>query len=114
MKLLIPLVVKSDKRNKMLGLLEQNLLEHRALHRADNTWPTYAQISAPVLLMSGGKTGIGWTDLTTKRLSEVLPNSAVVRFDRLNHFGIDAGNPALVAKRVSDFFRTDVVEADQH
>jgi pimeloyl-ACP methyl ester carboxylesterase len=113
MKLLLPLVVKSDKRNKMFTLLRQNVLEHRAIGQAEGSWPGYAQITAPVLLMHGGKTGIGWVDLTIQRLSEVLPNSAIVKFDRLNHFGIDQGNPALVATNVADFFHSDVGDTDQ-
>lgn len=112
-KLLLPRVVKPDKLNKMLTLLRQNIQEHRAIAQADNSWPGYAQITAPVLLMHGGKTGIGWVGTSTERLSEVLPNSVIVEFERLNHFGLDQGNPALVAENIGDFFHSHVASTDQ-
>ncbi|MET4783210.1 alpha/beta hydrolase [Glaciihabitans sp. UYNi722] len=106
MKWLIPLFVSSERREKMYTLLPQNMLEHRAIGRAEENWRTYDHIVAPVLLMSGGKTGTSWVEETIRRLGQVLPHSERTVFDGLDHFGIDQGNPAEVAQVVRRFLRS--------
>jgi pimeloyl-ACP methyl ester carboxylesterase len=104
MKLLLPRFITADERRTMMGLLQQNLREHREVARLDSSYENYREITAEILLMYGGKTQIGWVDLAMKRLSEVLPRSEVKRFPLLDHFGIDKKAPEEVARFVGDYF----------
>jgi pimeloyl-ACP methyl ester carboxylesterase len=104
MKLLLPLIMSSDERKQMLGLLEENLREHQEVARLDNTYENYREIVAGVLLMYGGKDKTSGEDPTMQRLAEVLPQSETRVFPRLDHFGIDKKAPQEVARVVSDYF----------
>jgi pimeloyl-ACP methyl ester carboxylesterase len=104
MKLLLPFFLSAQDRKQMLGLLPQNLREHQELARLDSSYENYREISADVLLMYGGKTGIAWINLAMQRLAAVLLHSETREFPALNHFGIDKEAPQAVAKAVSDYF----------
>ena len=104
MRLLLPLYLNSAERHLMLGLLAENLREHREIARLDSTYRHYSEISADVLLLYGGKTGIGWVQLAIEQLATVLPHSQKQVFPRLNHFGIDKQAPEEVARAVSNYF----------
>ena len=104
MKMMMPMVVGRKNLKAKLEMLESNLREHTALAALDNTYPHYREISAPVLLMAGGKSGLAWVSPMIKRLQEVLPQSRVQEFPKLNHFGPDHTGPAEVATAVSEFF----------
>jgi pimeloyl-ACP methyl ester carboxylesterase len=104
MKLLLPLFITRRRRETMFTLLQQNLLEHGAVQACDNHLDSYSTITAPVLIMRGAKTGIRWVRQTTERLAEILPTSESREFPKLNHFGIDQGNPEEVAHAASHFF----------
>jgi pimeloyl-ACP methyl ester carboxylesterase len=105
MKLLLPLVMSSDERKQRLGLLEENLREHKEVARLDNSYENYREIIAGVLLMYGGKNKTSGADLTMQRLAEVLPRSETKVFPKLDHFGIDKKAPHEVARIVSDYFQ---------
>jgi pimeloyl-ACP methyl ester carboxylesterase len=104
MKLLLPFFLSSQDRKQMLGLLPENLREHRELARLDSQHETYRDITADVLLMYGGRTHIAWVDLAMKQLAAVLPHSETKGFPTLNHFGINKKGPQEVARAVSDYF----------
>jgi pimeloyl-ACP methyl ester carboxylesterase len=104
MKLLLPLFLSSQDRKQMLGLLTENLREHRELARLDSKYEMYQEISAAVLLMYGGRTQISWVDLAMKQLAATLPHSETKEFPELDHFGIDKKAPREVAQAVNDYF----------
>ncbi|MBO0796038.1 MAG: alpha/beta hydrolase [Ktedonobacteraceae bacterium] len=104
MKLLLPLFINSHERELMLGLLSENLREHREVARLDSSYTHYREIPANVLLMYGGKSGSAWVDLSMERLAEVLPRSEAKEFPKLNHFGIDKQGPQEVAGAVCAYF----------
>lgn len=105
MKLLIPLFLRSHERKLMLGLLTENLREHREVARLDSSYENYREIPAEVLLMYGGKSDSRWVDLSMKQLAAILPRSETKEFPKLDHFGIDKKAPREVAQAVSAFFR---------
>ncbi len=100
MKLLLPLYLTAKERQIMLGLLAENLREHQEIARLDSSHRNYGEVLAGVLLLHGGKTGIGWVRLAIEELSHVLPHCHVQLLPRLNHFGIDKEAPNQVAQIV--------------
>ena len=104
MKLLLPLFLNRSERQRMLSLLGENLREHLEIARLDSSYRHYREVSADVLLLHGGKTGISWVRLAIEQLKTVLPCSQAHLFPRLNHFGIDKQAPEDVARIVSDYF----------
>lgn len=104
MKLLLPLFLSSRERKQMLGLLPENLREHKEVARLDSSYENYREITANVLLMYGGKSNATWVDMAMERLAAVLPRSETKEFPKLDHFGIDKKAPREVAKAVSAYF----------
>ena len=88
----------------MLGLLPENLREHREVARLDNSYENYRDIPGEVLLMFGGKSQIKWVELAMERLAAVLPHSETKVFPKLDHFGIHKKAPREAAQSVADFF----------
>lgn len=105
MKLLVTMAVGSHERRQMFALLAENLREHREVSRLDSTYENYREVSAGVLVMYGGRTGMKRVALASKGLAEVLSSSETKEFPRLDHFGIDKKAPQEVARTVSDYFR---------
>lgn len=105
MRLLLPRVLGRDALAERLRLLHTTIREHREVARLDGSVDSYREISASVLLMSGGRSRLAWVVTAFEALSAVLPRSERVVFPALDHFGIDAGAPSVVAKAVGDFFR---------
>jgi pimeloyl-ACP methyl ester carboxylesterase len=105
MKLLLPLFLTAAERERMLALLSENLREHREIAHLDSHHERYRDISADVLLMYGGKSGIAWVPLAIERLLAVLPRAATREFPGLDHFGINKGSPREVARAVGDYFQ---------
>ncbi len=106
MKLMLPRFVSAERRATMYPLLGQNAAEHRAVHDCDDHLPAYAAIQAPVLVMTGGRSGMSWVGVAAAGLSNVLPDSHTTEFRALDHFGIDQGDPETVAAAVADFCRS--------
>jgi pimeloyl-ACP methyl ester carboxylesterase len=104
MKLLLPLIMSSHERKQMLGLLQENLREHKEVARLDNSYENYQEISAGVLLMCGGKDHTAQAERSLQRLAAVFPRSKTKEFPKLDHFGIDKKAPREVARAVSDYF----------
>ena len=105
LKLIVLLLTSVSRQyRQMLRLLDQNLREWHEITRLDNTYPNYSQISANVLLMSGGKSDSRAVDLVVARLPQVLPHADRMVFPHLDHFGIERTAPREVAKAVSDYF----------
>jgi pimeloyl-ACP methyl ester carboxylesterase len=110
MKLLMPFFVSANDRRTMLELLPQNLREHQEIARLDSCCSHYREISADVLLMRGGKTGIAWVGGAIERLSATIARSETIEFPSLDHFGIDKTSPQTVADAVSAFFRRPLAD----
>ncbi len=104
MKLLLPVIMSSHERKQRLGLLQENLREHREVARLDGSYENYREIPADVLLMYGGKSDMKWVSLAMERLGAVLPRSETKEFSRLDHFGIDKKAPREVAEVVCAYF----------
>ena len=103
MKLMLPLFIKKEERDLMYSLLAQNLNEHKEVAHLDNTYKNYQQVSADVLFMYGGKSGLKWISKATKVLTEVVPSIKVKEFPKLNHFAPDKNAPHEIAKAINDF-----------
>ncbi len=104
MKIILLLALKPHERRQRLTLLHESLREHQEEARLDNTYKNYREVSAGVLLMYGGKSGLRWTNQAMMRLAEVLPHSETKEFPRLDHFGIDKNAPLEVANAVAEYF----------
>lgn len=103
MKLMLPLFLRPQRRQKMFGLLAENLREHKEVGRLDNSYASYREISAATLLLYGGKSD-AVTEKTMQKLATVLPQAQVQGFPGLDHFGIDQKAPAEVARVISEYF----------
>lgn len=103
MKLLLPRFVSAERRATMYPLLKQNGLEHRAVRECNDHLPTYAAVQASVLIMKGGRSGTAWVNLATAGLARTLPRSRTIEFARLDHFGMDQGDPETVAAATAHF-----------
>jgi len=106
MKLLLPLIMSSHERKQTLGLLQENLREHKEVARLHNSYENYQEISAGVLLMYGGKGHTAQAARSMKCLAAVFPRSETKEFPKLDHFGLDKKAPREVARAVSDYFVT--------
>jgi pimeloyl-ACP methyl ester carboxylesterase len=106
-KLLLPLFMSAHERKQRLGLLQENLREHEEVARYDSSYNNYQEITADVLLMYGGKSGVKWVPLAMERLAAVLLQSETKEFPKLDHFGIDKKAPQEVARAVSAYFLID-------
>ncbi len=100
----MPLVIKRQALRQKLNLLESNLQEHHEIARLDNTYGNYREVSADVLLLSGGKSDLPWVAATVEMLSDVLPAVPVKQFPNLNHFGPDQTGPREVGEAVKTHF----------
>lgn len=105
MKIMLPFFVKKTERMQMYNMLPANLLEHQEVADKNNTYQNYKEVSAMVLLMSGGKSGLGWVDKAIKTLAQVLPASKLMKFTKLDHFGPDKTGPAEIARELKDYFK---------
>jgi pimeloyl-ACP methyl ester carboxylesterase len=104
LKLLMPLFLKQPELGQKLNLLESNLREHLQIARLDNTFENYREVSANVLLLSGGKSDLPWVAATIARLSDVLPVVQIKQFPNLDHFGPDQTGSLEVARAVTTHF----------
>jgi len=103
MKRLLSLFIGAAEREQILGLLPACVTEHQVLGRLDNSYPSYEQVRADVLVMHGGKSGLDWVGPALSALAEVLPSIVVRKFPRLDHFGPTKGGAPEVAAVVRDF-----------
>ncbi len=104
MKWILPLFIRGPQRAQMFALLPANLREHQQIELRDNTFPAYHEITAEILLMSGGKSNLKWVNQAIRVLKEVLPLSLSKGFPTLNHFGPDQTGPAIIAEGLINFF----------
>lgn len=103
MRLLLPSMLGREGLAERLRLLPTTIREHRELARLDDSVANYREISACVLLMAGGRSGLAWVETALQALTDTLPRCERLTFPRLDHFGIDKGAPREVARAVSDF-----------
>ncbi|MFG3604252.1 alpha/beta fold hydrolase [Micromonospora chersina] len=103
MAAILRLAFRGDKRAKVVALLEPALHEHAEVGRLDNSYPHYREVSADVLLMTGGRSDLAHVGPSTARLAEVLPSSRVLSFPKLNHFGPHHRGETEVAAALTTF-----------
>lgn len=103
MKRAMPLAMKAPERETVIGLLPENLREHREVIRLDNTYPNYGEIRAQVLLLDGDKDRRARDDADRTRLAATIPHCTRHTFPGLDHFGMDKNGPARVAAAVAEF-----------
>ena len=105
MKLLLRFYfVRHPDAKNMLRLLHQNLNEWRQITRLDNHYTYYREVTAPVLLLYGGRSDSKAVDLVIERIPAVIPHCEIKEFPKLDHFGIERTAPKEVAKFISDYF----------
>jgi pimeloyl-ACP methyl ester carboxylesterase len=104
MRLVLLLMLRAERRQQLYRLLPANLLEHQEVARLDNTYHNYREVSAPTLLMLGGRSGLTWVAPAIERLAEVLAASEPREFPKLDHFGPDQKGPREVAEAVKQYF----------
>jgi pimeloyl-ACP methyl ester carboxylesterase len=104
MRLVLLLMLRAQRRQQLYRLLPANLLEHQEVARLDNTYRNYREVSAPTLLMFGGRSGRTEVALAIDRLAQVLPASEPRAFPKLDHFGPDQKGPREVAEAVKQYF----------
>ena len=105
MKLMLRLFfIRYPNSRHMLKLLQQNLSEWREIVKLDGHYVDYREVSAPVLLLYGGRSDSRAVDLVIERLSAVIPHCETRVFPKLDHFGIERTAPKEVAKEIGMFF----------
>ncbi len=104
MRRMMPLFMKAPERHLVIGLLAENLAEHREIARLNNTYPHYREIEAEVLFLQGGKDHAAQSDIDRATLEYVIPRCTGHMFPDLDHFGIDKRDPARVAGIIGTFF----------
>jgi pimeloyl-ACP methyl ester carboxylesterase len=105
MRLLMPLFLNPQERKERFPLLAESLREHQEVARYDNSYKNYGEISAEVLLMTGGATGSRWVEIQPDLLIRIIPHFQSHRFAKFDHFGIDKKAPQVVAEVVHHFFQ---------
>ncbi|UGT44428.1 alpha/beta hydrolase [Nocardia yamanashiensis] len=101
---MMPMFMKAPEKDMVIGLLAENLREHREIVRLDDTYPNYAEIIAAVLLLDGDKDRHPRTDPDHSLLAQTIPRCERHTFPGLDHFGIDKVAPERVAATIADFF----------
>lgn len=101
---MMPMFMKAPEKDMVIGLLAENLREHREIVRLDDTYPNYAEITAAVLLLDGDRDRHPRTDPDHALLARTIPGCERHTFPGLDHFGIDKVAPERVAERIAEFF----------
>ena len=91
--------MRKRERAQKYQLLPTTIRERAEAARLDNTYDSYRDITAEVLLMVGKDAGAGRVG---KRLLAVLPRASLAEFPALDHFGPEK-RPKEVAETVSAF-----------
>lgn len=112
LRLIIPLAIKKPERLRKYALLPGTIREHAESSSRDGEYAAYAKIDAPVLLMAGKgvkNTGAG---RTTVRLKDILPNSELAQYPKLDHFGPEKA-PEAIAADVAAFLLASSSASDE-
>ncbi len=103
-KFILRVMVRGKNWDKKEKLLAENLNEHKEVYRLRDTYENYKNISADVLLISGGKSPQSVTK-TIHVLDQTIEKTQTKTFDQLDHFGPDnTGSPTEVAPHIKNFF----------
>jgi pimeloyl-ACP methyl ester carboxylesterase len=103
LRLILPIAIRKREREQKYRLLPASIREHAEVARLDNTYDSYRDITAEVLLMAGKDANATGAGAAVKRLLAVLPRATVAEFPALDHFGPEK-RPKQVAEVVSEFF----------
>lgn len=103
LKLILPVAMRKREREQKYRLLPATIREHAEAARLDNTYDSYRDITAGVLLMVGKDADATGAGRAGTRLLAVLPRASRAEFPALDHFGPEK-RPKEVAEAVSAFF----------
>jgi pimeloyl-ACP methyl ester carboxylesterase len=103
MAAILRMVFRGEKRAKIFELLEPAIDEHAEIGRLNDTYPSYREVSADVLLLAGGKSDLAHVAPSFARLTEVLPSSQAHTFPKLDHFGPHHKGEAELAETLTAF-----------
>ena len=96
--------MKPEELERKYRLLSTIVAEHAEIARLDNTFLTYGEINARVMLLSGGDGESTVTGRAVKSLLAVLRDATFASFPTLDHFGPEK-DPKQVAAVVAHFFQ---------
>ncbi|MGW6912867.1 alpha/beta fold hydrolase [Kitasatospora sp. NPDC054939] len=102
LRLILPLALKKPERLQKHALLPAAILEHAEIAARDSTFREYGQLTQPVLLMAGKDVRSTGAGRAAPRIHEILPDSQLKLFPKLDHFGPEQ-HPATIAAAVADF-----------
>lgn len=100
LKTMLPLFIRKSERQQKYSLLPSTINEHAEEVRLNNTHSRYKDISANVLLLSGGKANV--TTPAFQAMEKDFSAWQTHIFSKLDHFGPEK-NPHQIAKAVHTF-----------
>jgi pimeloyl-ACP methyl ester carboxylesterase len=100
LKTMLPLFIKKAERHQKYALLPGTINEHAEEVRLNDTYPSYKEILAKVLLMSGGKESV--TTPAFRTMAQAFPAWQTQVFPKLDHFGPEK-DPRQLAKAIDQF-----------
>jgi pimeloyl-ACP methyl ester carboxylesterase len=93
---------RGEAWRRMRPLLEANLAEHEQIAARIGQLAGYAAVTAPVLILRGGRTAAA-IRTQTDRLRDVLHDATIETMAGLNHFGPEGRTAPVVAERAWAF-----------
>jgi len=106
MRLLLLTLMPPGRRRAMTPLLEPALQEHEQIARFDNCTCDYRTITAPTLVLSGGRSRLPYVPAAVAALQSALPEVRALEMPGLDHFGPNGAKAARIADVLTDFFLT--------
>ncbi|MCH5585238.1 alpha/beta hydrolase [Shimazuella sp. AN120528] len=103
-KFILRLVIRGEHWQKIYSLLEENLSEHKEVHRLAGTYRDYDNIKSDTLFMFGEKSPTSVKQMT-ETLNGTIQKTKVISFPELDHFGPNNKNkPVEISKHIANFF----------
>lgn len=106
LRLIILAAIRRRERRQNYALLGTMIAEHEQTARLANQPQRYAQITAPVLVMTGKHASKTTMRQVAAELAAVLPAARVTGFPKLDHFGPQKA-PETVADAITGFFLSE-------
>ncbi|MBG0822614.1 alpha/beta hydrolase [Planomonospora sp. ID91781] len=104
LRLALRVAFRGPSWQRMLPLLDANLAEHGQLAAQYGRLAEFAAVTAPVLLLCGGRTARA-SRAEFDALRDTLPDAVLETLGGLDHFGPEGKNASVVAERVLAFLR---------
>jgi pimeloyl-ACP methyl ester carboxylesterase len=104
LRLALRVAFRGPSWQRMVPLLDANLVEHGQLAAQYGRLAEFAAVTAPVLLLCGSRTASA-SRAEFDALRDTLPDAALETLGGLNHFGPEGKTASVVAERVLAFLR---------